>query len=106
LHTLSGGLKTDLPSYSFQDRELFLAISIELNEISDPEIKESTERVIRNCVGDRPKEEEWRVWIHSLGGYCQITVKGPSQTRERLFFNDIHTLPKKIHEWLDAYPFR
>jgi hypothetical protein len=83
-----------------------LAISIELNEISDAEIREKAESAIRGSIGDRPKEEEWKVWIYSGGSYCQVIVKGPSQRRERLFFNDTCTLPNKIREWLDAYPFR
>jgi hypothetical protein len=83
-----------------------LTISIELNELSDPEIQKRIENVIRGCIGDRPKEEDWKVWIHSSSGYCQVTVKGPSQTRGKFFFDHDLTLPEKVREWLAAYPFR
>lgn len=83
-----------------------MTISIELNELSDPEIQRKTESVIRGCIGDRPKDEDWKVWICSSSGYCQITVKGPSQTRGRFFFDYDRTLPEKVREWLESYPFR
>jgi hypothetical protein len=84
-----------------------LTISIELNELSDPEIQKGVETVIRGCIGDRPKEEEdWKVYIYSSSGYCQVTVKGPTQTRGRFFFDRDHTLPEKVRNWLESYPFR
>jgi hypothetical protein len=83
-----------------------LAISIELNGISDPFIKEKVERVIRDCIGDRPTVEDWEIQIRASFGHCQVTVKAPNQTRERMFFDDIHALPEKIRTWLESYPFR
>jgi hypothetical protein len=84
-----------------------LTISIELNELSDPEIQKRIESVIRGRIGDRPKDEEdWKVWIYSSSGYCQVTVRGPSQTRGRFFFDHSHTLPEKVRDWLESYPFR
>jgi hypothetical protein len=83
-----------------------LAISIELNEISDRKIQNTIESVIRGCIGDLRKDEDWRIWIHASGGYCQVVVKGPSQTRERFFFDDVGVLPQKIRDWLELYPFR
>ncbi len=83
-----------------------MAISIELNEISDVAVKRNVESVIRDCIGDRPKEKDWKVWIHASGGHCQVIVKGPTQTRERFFFEDIHALAEEIRKWLDLYPFR
>ncbi len=83
-----------------------LTISIELNEISDLKIQKGIESVIRDCIGDRPKTEAWSVWIRTSGGHCQVTVKGPTQTRERFFFDDTHMLPEKIRDWLASYPFR
>jgi hypothetical protein len=84
-----------------------LTISIELNELADPEIKQRIESVIRDCIGDRPKQEEdWKIWIYSSSDYCQVTVKGPSQTRGRFFFDHGHTLPEKVRDWLEAYPLR
>jgi hypothetical protein len=86
--------------------ENYLTISIELNELSNPEIKKRTEGVIRGCIGDRPKDEDWKVWIYSSSAYCQVTVKGPSQTRGKFFFDHDDTLPEQVREWLDSYPFR
>jgi len=83
-----------------------LTISFELNELSDPEIKKKTESVIRGCIGDRPEEEDWKVWIQSSSGYYRVTVKGPSQTRGRFFFDHDRALPEKVREWLELYPFR
>jgi len=83
-----------------------VTISIELNELSHPEIRKRIESVIRGYIGNRPKEEDWKVWIHSSSGYCQVRVKGPSQTRGRFFFDHDHTLPEKVRDWLESYPFR
>jgi len=83
-----------------------LAISIELNEISDRDIKKAIESVIRDCIGDRPMEEDWRVWIRASLDHCRVTVEGPNPTRERIFFDDIRALPEKIRNWLESYPFR
>ena len=62
--------------------------------------------MIRGCIGDRPKEEDWKVWIQSSSGYCQVTVNGPGQTRGRFFFDHDRALPEKVREWLELYPFR
>ena len=81
-----------------------MAISIELNEISNPELREEIESVIRGCIGDRPKGEDWKVWIRVLVGNCEVTVKGPIQTRRRLFFDHAQNLPEQIRDWLEGYP--
>lgn len=83
-----------------------MAISVELNEISDLDIKRKIETAIRGCIGDRLKEGDWKVWIRDLAGPCQVTVVGPTQTRERFFYDDIRTLPEKIRNWLESYPLR
>ena len=83
-----------------------MAISIDLNGIADLEINKRIEGVIQDCIGDRPIEEVWKVQIRASFGHCQVTVKAPTQTRERMFFDDIHALPEKIRDWLDSYPFR
>lgn len=83
-----------------------MAISIEVNEIPDLEIKKSMESVIRDGIGDRPTEEDWKVWIRASGCHREVVVQGPTQTRRRFFFDDIHTLPEKIGNWLETYPFR
>jgi hypothetical protein len=41
----------------YRNGERSLAISIELNEIADPAVKRNVESVIRDCIGDRPKEK-------------------------------------------------
>ena len=82
-----------------------MAISIELNGISDLEIKNRIQGVIRDCIGVRPMEEDWKVQICAQFGHCQVTVKAPTQRRERMFFDDIHALPEKIRSWLESYPF-
>jgi len=83
-----------------------LTISIELNELSDPQIQKSTESVIRACIGDRANDEDWEVWIYSSSAYCHVTVKGPTQTRARLFFDHDRTLPERVRAWLELYPLR
>jgi len=83
-----------------------LTISIELNELADLEIRQRTESLIRGCIGDRPEEEDWKVWIQSSSGYCHVTVKGPGQTRGRFFFDHDRALPEQVREWLELYPFR
>jgi hypothetical protein len=83
-----------------------LTVSIELNELTQPEVQKRIESVIRRCIGEGRKEEDWKVWIHSSPGYCQVTVKGPSQTRGKFFFDHDYTLPEKVRDWLELYPFR
>lgn len=80
-----------------------MTIFIEVNELSDPEIQKRGESVI---IGDRPREEDWKVWIHAGAGHCQVAVKGPNQKRERFFFEDGHALCGKIRDWLESYPLR
>lgn len=81
-----------------------MALSIETNEISDSEIRKQVESVILGCIGERPKEEDWKVRICRVAGLCEVTVKGPVQTRRRLFYDENHMLPKKIRDWLELYP--
>ena len=81
-----------------------MTISIELNEISNPELKNRTEDAIRDCIENRPSDEDWKIWIHALGRSYRVVVKGPIQTRERLFFEEIRTLPERIRNWLELYP--
>lgn len=86
--------------------EGFLALFIELNEIADRETRDRIENVLRNFLGDRPANEIWKVWIHSIGSHCQVVLEGPNQTRQRVFFDDSSTVPEKIRDWLDLYPPR
>jgi hypothetical protein len=83
-----------------------LAIFIELNEITDPRTRDEIESVFQAFLGDRPEREDWRVWIHNIGGHCQVVLKGPNQTRERVFFDEFSKLAEKIRSCLDLYPFR
>jgi hypothetical protein len=84
--------------------EGFLAIAFEANEIADPGTKDDIENVFRAFVAHRAEKEEWSMSIRSMAGCHQVTVKGPSQTREKLFFDEISMLPEKIRVWLDLYP--
>jgi hypothetical protein len=83
-----------------------LPIAFELNEISNPEVKERTEDAIRACIGVRPEEEVWKIWIHDLTGCFRVVLKAPIQTRDRMFFEDAEALPQKVREWLESYPLR
>jgi len=82
-----------------------LPISIEVNEVFDPNVSRDIDTVIRSCIGEE-RTETWRVWIRSLSGAWHVTVQGPNLTRERLFFDRLHTLPAKIRAWLMLYPFQ
>ena len=82
-----------------------LAISFELNEIWDPAVQRAVEAVIRDCIGERRREQDWKIWIHGSSDYCRVVVDGP-QKRERFFFESMQLLPEKIREWLELYPFR
>jgi hypothetical protein len=84
----------------------FLPISIELNELTDEEIKKRAEREILCSIGVRPAEEEWKVWIHDLEDCCYIAVTGPTQRRSRFFFENVQEVPRAIRNWLESYPFR
>lgn len=83
-----------------------MSISFELNEISNQDIKKKVEGVIRDCIGPRPDEEVWKIWIHNLAGCWKVVLKAPIQTRERMFFEEVRELPRKIQEWLESYPLR
>jgi hypothetical protein len=83
-----------------------VAISVELNDFSDLEIHQEIERAIRDCIGVRPNEEEWKVWIRASGIHCEIKIKGPTQTREKFFFEDGHPLGERIRKWLLLYPLQ
>lgn len=81
-----------------------MAILIELNEISDPEVKRKVEGVILACIGDEEKEKCWKVWIYSGSVYCRVVIQGPSQRRERFFFEQYSRLPDGIRKWMESYP--
>lgn len=83
-----------------------MAIFFELNEVADAEIKRQIESEFVRCMGDRPAEEHWKVWIHDLQSCHRVVVKGPTQTRDRLFFEDIRETPRAIRNWLESYPIR
>lgn len=84
-----------------------LAVSVELNEVLDQELKTRVEQVIEKSLGSRPRGEDWKVWIYGGGGYCRIVLKGPIQTRNRTFFYEQREeLTRAISEWLDLYPLR
>ena len=83
-----------------------MAVSVELIEIGDPEVRQGVESAIRACIGERPEGEDWKLWVMMIAGHYQVTVKGPNQTRRRLFFDNEDVLPEKIRGWLEAYPFR
>jgi hypothetical protein len=88
-----------------------LAISIELNELADEEIKKRVEFELLWGIGVHPTEENWKVWIHDscihvLQDCCYIVVTGPTQTRYRFFFEDVQEIPRAIRNWLESYPFR
>lgn len=81
-----------------------MAISIELNEITDPETRHNIEGVIQASIGDRAKEKDWKVWIYSGSVYCQVVIQGPDQSRDRFFFEQYSRLPDSIRKWMEAYP--
>ncbi|HKQ85354.1 MAG TPA: hypothetical protein VJS43_01155 [Candidatus Acidoferrales bacterium] len=81
-----------------------MAISIELNEISDAETRHNVEGVVRGCIGDSANEKDWKVWIYSGSVYCRVVIQGASQSRERFFFEQFSRLPDSIRKWMEAYP--
>jgi hypothetical protein len=81
-----------------------LAISVELNEITDPETKRKVEEIIRTCIGDGATKEDWKVWIYSGSVYCRVAIQGPGQSRERFFFEQYSRLPDGIRKWMETYP--
>lgn len=83
-----------------------MTISIALNEFADAEVGKKVEGEIVRCIGDRPADEKWDVWIHVFPDCCRIVLKGPAQTRERFFFDDVHKLQQSIRDWLESYPLK
>jgi hypothetical protein len=80
-------------------------ISFDVNQIQNREIRQAVERVIGECIGDRP-EEDWKIRIASGSGYYHVWVKGPGPVRKRFFFEDPQALPQAIRSWLELYPLR
>lgn len=83
-----------------------MGILIELNELSDPELRGEMECLIRDCIGASAEKQDWKVWIYSAANYCQLLIKSPAQTRSRFFFEDAEALIGKVRDWLHIYPFR
>ena len=84
-----------------------MAVIINVDEIPDRQIREKAESVIRDWVGRRSEAENWNVWIYASFGaptYCEVTVQGPTYTREKVFFEDIAALPAAVRDWLRLYP--
>jgi hypothetical protein len=79
---------------------------MELNELPDADLRVRIEGVIRTCIGVLAKNKDWKVWIYSSPDWCQIVIQGPTQTRDRFFFDDTEALAGKIQDWLGAYPLR
>lgn len=82
-----------------------MPLSFERNEISNPEVKQAVESVIRDFVGDR-QNEDWNARIHSFSNYYHVVLKGPAQTRQQIFFEEPRALAEKIRDWLELYPLR
>jgi hypothetical protein len=85
-----------------------MAITFEVNQIPDREVKEKVEQVIQDFIGSRRKEGDWRIWIYAStaipSNYFQVILKGPTQGRERMFFENIKHLDRALSEWLSLYP--
>ncbi len=80
-------------------------ISFEVNELSNAQTRQAVEAVIRNCIGERPGTEEWKIWIYSSPAFSQVVIQAPHQKRERFFFDGSRRLPEEIRDWLESYPF-
>jgi hypothetical protein len=86
-----------------------MAVMVEVNEIPDPQIRHEAESIVREWVGRRSQSENWKVRIYtSFGGrtYSEVIVEGPSQKRQKSFFDDIEALPEAIRRWLRLYPLK
>lgn len=83
-----------------------MAVLVEFDLRLDPATREAIERAVRELLESVPEEENWGVSIQALAGGWFVTVKGPVQKRERLFFNEEQLLPEKIRNWLGLYPLR
>lgn len=82
-----------------------MAISVERTGVADGELTDKIEKVIRDCIGQRPNED-WKVRIKPSRQSCEISVKGPVQTRSATFYDNEAKLPEKIAAWLNIYPLR
>jgi hypothetical protein len=83
-----------------------LTISIEQNDLPNQELRQRVVDTIRDCLGDRPPDENWKISIRNVAGHYEITVKGPLQTRQKFFFDVTPTLPAIVRAWLESYPLK
>lgn len=83
-----------------------MAVLLEFDLKLDSPIREAIERAVRELLESLPEEENWKVSTQALAGGWFVTVQGPVQKRERLFFNEEQLLPEKIRNWLGLYPLR
>jgi hypothetical protein len=82
-----------------------MTISVERTEIADWELADKIEKLIRECIGERPNEE-WKVGIKISRRFCEVSVKGPVQKRSATFYDEGPKLAEKIAAWLNLYPLR
>lgn len=83
-----------------------MTTSIEQNDLPNQELRQKVVDTIRDCIGDRPPHEDWKVWIENVAGCYEITVKGPLHTRQKFFFDATATLPAIVRAWLESYPLK
>jgi hypothetical protein len=81
-----------------------VAIFMEQNEIADAGTRHEVENVFRSFLRNRSETENWTISIRRMAGSYEIRAAGPSQTREKLFFDDDSSLPEKVRVWLELYP--
>jgi hypothetical protein len=85
-----------------------VGLIVDFNQDWDFHVRIAIENALRKCIPEPPKDEDWIVSLAAgfAQSYCEVSVKTPSQTRTRFFFEDPHSLPKAITDWIHLYPLR
>jgi hypothetical protein len=83
-----------------------MSLEIQFGGLWDCKTETHVESTLRECVGDVPGNEKWKVSITSYGSYCVVLVKTPRQTCRKVFALMALASNDAIPAWLNEYPLK
>ena len=85
-----------------------MGLIVDFNQGWDSQLRIAIENALRKSIVGPPDGETWTVSLAAgfAQSYCEVRVSTLSQTRTRLFFEDSHSWPKAITDWIQLYPLR
>jgi len=83
-----------------------MSLEIQFGGMWDCTTETHVERTLRECVGEVPDYEEWKVSVTCYGTYCVVLVKTPRQTCRKVFPLQGLASGEAIPAWLNGYPLK